>query len=86
MTDHHRFLLKEILDDLRRVETKISKVEGEIEKRLEACQEVRGSTVHDPGSRSGDGVSLSLSRPEGWVFVGVSAQSRKMPRGQQELL
>jgi len=39
VTDHHRFLLKEILDDLRRVEAKISTVEREIETRLEPCQE-----------------------------------------------
>lgn len=33
VTAHHRFLLRELLDDLRHVESKISAVEAEIEKR-----------------------------------------------------
>ncbi len=38
VTEHHRFLLKEMLDDLRHVESKMSKVEGEIERRLRPFQ------------------------------------------------
>jgi len=33
-TGHHRFLLKEMLDDLRHVKSKMSILEKEIEQRL----------------------------------------------------
>ena len=39
VTEHHRFLLKEMLDDLRHVESKMTKVEAEIEKRLRPFQD-----------------------------------------------
>ena len=38
VTEHHRFLLKEMLDDLRHVESKMCKVEEEIERRLRPFQ------------------------------------------------
>lgn len=39
VNEHHRFLLKEMLDDLRHVESKMTKVEAEIEKRLRPFQD-----------------------------------------------
>jgi transposase len=39
VTEHHRFLLKEMLDDLRHVEAKMAKVEAEIERRLRLFQD-----------------------------------------------
>ncbi len=39
VTEHHRFLLKEMLDDLRHVESKMTKVEAEIENRLRPFQD-----------------------------------------------
>jgi transposase len=39
VTEHHRFLLNEMLDDLRHVEGKMSKVEGEIAKLLRPFQD-----------------------------------------------
>jgi len=38
VTEHHRFLLHEMLDDLQHVEAKMSKVEVEIERRLRPFQ------------------------------------------------
>lgn len=39
VNEHHRFLLKEMLDDLRHVESKMIKVEAEIESRLRPFQD-----------------------------------------------
>ena len=39
VTEHHRFLLAEMLDDLRHVEAKMNKVEAEIERRLRPFQD-----------------------------------------------
>lgn len=39
VTEHHRFLLQEMLEDLRHVESKMRKVEAEIEKRLRPFQD-----------------------------------------------
>jgi transposase len=39
VTEHHRFLLKEMLDDLRHVEKKITILEKEIEQRLHPFQD-----------------------------------------------
>ena len=39
VTEHHRFMLKEMLDDLQHVESKMSKVEEEIAKRLRPFQD-----------------------------------------------
>jgi transposase len=39
VTEHHRFLLKEMLDGLRHVETKMTTLEGEIARRLRPFQE-----------------------------------------------
>lgn len=39
VTEHHRFLLQEMLDDLRHVESKMSRVEAEIERRLRPFQD-----------------------------------------------
>lgn len=39
VTEHHRFLLKEMLDDLRHVEAKMTMLEKEIEQRLRPFQD-----------------------------------------------
>jgi len=39
VTEHHRFLLKEMLDDLRHVENKMTTLEKEIEQRLRPFQD-----------------------------------------------
>jgi transposase len=39
VTEHHRFLLQEMLDDLRHVESKMSKIEAEIQRRLRPFQD-----------------------------------------------
>ena len=47
--NHHGFLLKEMLDDLRHVEAKMSKVEEEIEKRLRSFQDEVARLCTIPG-------------------------------------
>jgi len=49
VTDHHRFLLGEMLDDLRHIESRRSKVEGEIEKRLRPFQDEVARLCTIPG-------------------------------------
>lgn len=49
VTEHHRFLLREMLDDLRHVEAKMSKVEAEIERRLRPFQDEVARLCTIPG-------------------------------------
>jgi transposase len=49
ITDHHRYLLRELLEDLERVESKIMRVESEIAKRMEPHQRVVDSLLTIPG-------------------------------------
>jgi transposase len=49
VTEHHRFLLGEMLDDLRHVEAKMSKVEAEIERRLRPFQDEVARLCTIPG-------------------------------------
>jgi transposase len=49
VTGHHRFLLKEMLDDLRHVESKMSILEKEIEQRLRPFQDEVARLCTIPG-------------------------------------
>lgn len=49
VNDHHRFLLNEMLDDLRHIESKMTKVEAEIEGRLGPFEEQVARLCTIPG-------------------------------------
>lgn len=49
VNDHHRFLLNEMLDDLRHIESKMTKVEAEIEGRLRPFEEQVARLCTIPG-------------------------------------
>lgn len=49
VNDHHRFLLNEMLDDLRHIESKMTKVETEIEARLRPFEEQVARLCTIPG-------------------------------------
>lgn len=49
VTEHHRFLLRELMDDLRHVESKIATVEAEIDKRNRPFEEEVARLCTIPG-------------------------------------
>jgi transposase len=49
VNDHHRFLLNEMLDDLRHIESKMTKVETEIEARLRPFEDQLARLCTIPG-------------------------------------
>lgn len=49
VNDHHRFLLNEMLDDLRHIESKMTKVEAEIEGRLRPFEDQVARLCTIPG-------------------------------------
>jgi transposase len=49
ITDHHRYLLRELLDDIERVEAKIGRLEAEIVRRMEPHAAVIERLVTIPG-------------------------------------
>ena len=49
VNDHHRFLLNEMLDDLRHIESKMTKVEAEIEGRLRPLEDQVARLCTIPG-------------------------------------
>ncbi len=49
ITEHHRYMLRELLEDMDRVETKIGRLETEIVKRMEPHQDVINRLVTIPG-------------------------------------
>ena len=49
VTEHHRFLLRQLLDDLRHVESKVAAVEAEIDRRNRPFEEQVGRLFTIPG-------------------------------------
>lgn len=47
--EHHRYMLRELLDDIERVEAKIGRIEAEIVRRIEPHQEVVERLLTIPG-------------------------------------
>ena len=59
MTEHHRFLLKQLMNHLRSTEDRIDEVEKEIARRMKPCQDDVDRLVHDSGGGAADGVGLA---------------------------
>jgi transposase len=49
ITDHHRYLLRELLDDVERIESKITRLEGEIVRRMQPYEKFIERLITIPG-------------------------------------
>jgi hypothetical protein len=49
ITDHHRYLLRELLDDVERSESKITRLEGEIVRRMQPYEKFIERLITIPG-------------------------------------
>jgi len=94
VTEHHQFLPQEMLDDLRHVESKMSKVEAEIEKRLRSFQDEVARLCTIPGvdwmtawgllseiGSESPTPSRRRVRPSDWRSAERCRPSRAEPRG-----
>jgi len=64
MTEHHRFLLRQLFDHLRFTESKLSEIEQEIDRRTRPFEDQVARAAHHPWGRPSDRLT--------GIFVGVT--------------
>src|SRR2546429_7337080 len=84
MTDHHRFLLRQLFDHLRFTESKLSQIEQEIDRRMRPFQDEVIRLRTTPGVDQ-DRKSTRLNSSHGYISYAVFCLKKKKKQNRKLL-